>query len=113
MLKNATLSDCLQYRYTLTRQWDERLPLLAVMFNPSTADAQVDDPTISLLSNIASHNGYGRLTVVNLIPYRSSTPALAIDSVVREGGLPADVDHPLQVNLRHIREQAAASPALL
>jgi hypothetical protein len=52
------------------------------MFNPSTADHERDDPTITLLCHIASHNGYGGIVVCNAIPLRSSTPADAIDMVM-------------------------------
>lgn len=80
-LGTASLSKCGTYRWTLTRQWDERPKLLVCMFNPSTADADQDDPTINLLCHIASHNGYGGIVVVNAIPLRSPTPAEAIDMV--------------------------------
>jgi DNA (cytosine-5)-methyltransferase 1 len=44
------------------------------MFNPSTADSSIDDPTITLLCHVAAHNGYGGIVVVNGIPLRSSAP---------------------------------------
>lgn len=78
MHRSAEISPCGTYRWTLTRQWDERPKLVVCMFNPSTADAEVDDPTIKLLCHIASHNGYGGIVVVNAIPLRSPTPADAI-----------------------------------
>lgn len=81
MNKTAQLSPCARYRYTLTRTWDDRPKLLVCMFNPSTADHTIDDPTISLLCHIASHNGYGGIVVVNAIPLRSSRPADAIAMV--------------------------------
>ncbi|MDI3258447.1 MAG: DUF1643 domain-containing protein [Sinobacteraceae bacterium] len=78
MIRTAWISDGGTYRWTLTRKWDDRPMLLVLMFNPSTADAEVDDPTISLLCWIASFNGYGGIVVVNLIPLRSSDPAEAV-----------------------------------
>jgi hypothetical protein len=77
--KTAKLSDCGAYRFLLTRTWDDRPVLLVVMFNPSTADHEVDDPTIILLCHIAAHNGYGGIVVCNGIPLRSSTPDAAIE----------------------------------
>lgn len=44
--KAAVLSDDGRYRYRLTRRWDDRSMVVWVMLNPSTADAEVDDPTI-------------------------------------------------------------------
>ena len=107
------MSDCQTYRYVLERRWDHRPLVLALMFNPSAADAEIDDPTISLLSHIASHNGYGAVTVVNLIPYRSPEPAGAVEMVRQTGGLPVDKAHALQVNLSHIKQQASKASAML
>ena len=46
LLRTATISDDGVYRYRLGRRWDDRSPVLFVMLNPSTADADIDDPTI-------------------------------------------------------------------
>lgn len=78
---SAKLSPCGQYRTTLTRIWDARPMLLVCMFNPSTADWREDDPTVHLVCQIAAHNGFGGITVVNGIPLRSSSPAAAADMV--------------------------------
>lgn len=75
----ATLSPGGAYRFLLTRYWDERPQLVVCMFNPSTADHQTDDPTVTLLMQLAAHNGYGGIRVVNGIPLRSSTPAEALE----------------------------------
>lgn len=78
--RSAVVSDCGRFRWILGREWDDRPRLVVCMFNPSRADADADDPTMSQISAIASHNGFGALTVVNLCPLRSSTmaPALAM-----------------------------------
>lgn len=78
MIRDARISACGRYRFTLERKWDDRPIVLACMFNPSDADHLIDDPTITLLMQIASHNGFGGLIVVNAIPLRSSTPGAAI-----------------------------------
>jgi hypothetical protein len=73
----ATISECGQYRYLLWRVWDTSLPTVAfVMLNPSTADAQADDPTIRRCVAFARDWGYGRLDVVNLFPLRATNPAV-------------------------------------
>ncbi|MCC6428308.1 MAG: DUF1643 domain-containing protein [Phycisphaerales bacterium] len=72
----AALSPCGKYRYELTRFWDGRKPAIAfVMLNPSTADAQVDDPTIRRCIGFAQAWGYGELRVYNLFALRATEPA--------------------------------------
>ncbi|MDB5813514.1 MAG: hypothetical protein JWN23_631 [Rhodocyclales bacterium] len=114
MKRSAQLSTCGTYRFTLTREWDERPKLLVCMFNPSTADAEVDDPTISLVCHIASHNGYGGIAVVNAIPLRCSVPQPAIEMVMtwdkRQDWHARDR---LQENLSVINDQAGKCGAVL
>lgn len=114
MKRTASISPCGNYRWTLTRVWDERPMLLVVMFNPSTANAEVDDPTISLLCWIASHAGYGGFTVVNLIPLRSPLPELAIDMVRHFDTAPDwEARDALQRNLSVIDGQVREAGAIL
>ncbi|MDW3683048.1 DUF1643 domain-containing protein [Cupriavidus sp. CV2] len=71
----AIISDCEQYRYRLWREWDRTRPGLGfIMLNPSTADHQVNDPTITRCLQRALAGRYGRLEVVNLFPLRSTDP---------------------------------------
>lgn len=64
------------FRYTLWREWDREAPRLAwVLLNPSTADADVDDPTIRRCMSFAWRWGYGSIEVVNLYAWRASKPA--------------------------------------
>jgi hypothetical protein len=75
MKKDAVISDCGQYRYSLTRIWDESKPkVLFVMLNPSTADAYNDDPTIRRCIGFAKAWGFGGLYVGNLFAYRATNP---------------------------------------
>lgn len=66
------------YRYLLTRIWDpSRKPAVFVMLNPSTADALVDDPTMTRIAGskgFARRTGAGGVAVVNLFGLRSTDP---------------------------------------
>ena len=65
------------YRYLLWREWDSQNPTVAfIMLNPSRADAEFNDPTITRCINFAQAWGYGRLEVVNLFAYRTAHPSL-------------------------------------
>lgn len=73
--KTAHISDDGVYRFSLVRVWDERKPrLLFVMLNPSTANADQDDPTIRKCVGFAKRLGYGSIEVVNLYAYRATDP---------------------------------------
>lgn len=76
---SATISACGRYRYRLGRSIaaldvDASRVALFVMLNPSTADALKDDPTIKRCLHFARREGCGRLDVVNLYAFRSSSP---------------------------------------
>lgn len=71
----ALISDCKKYRYILSRVWDSSLPSVTfLMLNPSTADADSDDPTIRRCINYAKSWGFGHMDVVNLFAYRATNP---------------------------------------
>lgn len=75
MIKDAYISEDGVYRYSLTRDWDETLPvMLFVMLNPSTADAVVDDQTIRRCIGFAERAYMGGLEVVNLFAFRATDP---------------------------------------
>lgn len=75
MRRGALFSECGRYRYTLTRAWDERPPLVFVMLNPSRADAEVDDPTMRRCIGFAQRLGFGGMTALNLFAWRTAHPA--------------------------------------
>lgn len=72
---SAVFSDCGRYRYVLGREWRPGLPLLTViMLNPSTADAELDDPTIRRCRGFATREGFGGMLVLNLYGLRATDP---------------------------------------
>ena len=75
ILRGASISRCGQYRYHLWREWDASLPsMLLLMLNPSIADDEQDDRTITKSMAIARFQGCGRLDVGNLGALRSTDP---------------------------------------
>lgn len=77
MRSTAIISPCGAYRYRLERVWNEASPpCVFVMLNPSTADADSDDPTIRKCSKFARWWGHGGLVVVNLFAFRATDPML-------------------------------------
>lgn len=63
------------YRYRLTRVWDEALPMVTfVLLNPSTADAATLDPTLRRCIHFANRDGFGGLVIVNLYAFRARHP---------------------------------------
>src|SRR5215217_1316798 len=73
--RGAEISACGKNRYKLWRLWDFSKPYcLFIMHNPSTADADQDDPTIRRCIAFAKSWGYGGIYVGNLIPYRATNP---------------------------------------
>ena len=75
----ALISNCGKYRTYLTRRIsgipnDETL--LFIMLNPSTADAELDDPTIRKCKGFCEQLNFGRLAVANLFDYRATDPSV-------------------------------------
>lgn len=98
MQRAALISPCGAYRYTLFRGWAPGPLATFVMCNPSTADADVDDPTIRKCIGFARRWGFGSLSVVNLFAFRATDPAELKRAGFPSGGSANDL---------HILEQCA------
>lgn len=89
MLKGAYISKDGKYRYTLWRDWrKEGESTKAVAFiglNPSTADADKDDPTIRRCIGFAKTWGFNKLIMVNLFAYRATNPKDMMEADDPEG----------------------------
>ena len=99
MERDAAMSECGRYRYRLGRTWGPGQYLLFVMLNPSTADAEEDDPTIRRCVGFAKAHQFDGIQVVNLYAWRATDPR-----DLKAAGYPVGSD-----NDNHIK--AALGPA--
>jgi hypothetical protein len=75
--RGARFSACERFRYRLWRYWPgaaRMRPLVCLMLNPSTADAELNDPTVERCERRARALGFCGLEVVNLFALRSTDP---------------------------------------
>ncbi len=76
MERDAIFDATGAYRYALTRRWRSSGRQVAfVLLNPSTADAERDDPTIRRCIGFARAWGFAAVEVVNLFAFRATEPA--------------------------------------
>lgn len=72
---SAVFSPCRNYRYTLTRDWDEGSGTVNFIgLNPSIADEIENDPTIRRCIGFAKAWGFQHLCMLNLFAYRATDP---------------------------------------
>lgn len=82
---SAVISACGKYRFRLERQVQRSAdiadksilsedPIVWVMCNPSTADAETDDATIRKCKGFTARLGRSRMIVVNVFAFRSRHP---------------------------------------
>lgn len=83
MQNDALISPCLGYRYWLSRdsksnptesKLTEKSAALFVMLNPSTADGEIDDPTIRRCRGFAKRWDCNGIIVTNLYALRATDP---------------------------------------
>lgn len=99
MIRSAVISEDQLYRYVLSRVWDKRKPILgAIWLNPSTADAEVDDPSLRRGMYFAEAAGYGGLMLCNLFAWRATNPAVIIRMDYHQAIGPLNNAHILRMN---------------
>ena len=124
--KGATISADGRYRYLLWREWrgtharrnwrwwgkdgaghemGDPKACVFIMLNPSTADGEIDDPTIRRCVGFAASLNYERLEVVNLFAHRATDPKALL--ALRHTDDPVGFD-----NQRHI-ERATSDAGLV
>lgn len=78
MMGGASIDETGKYRYSLYRDWglfgESNCQVAWIMLNPSTADAEQDDPTIRRCMRFSTLWGYDSLVVVNLYALRATNP---------------------------------------
>jgi len=75
---SAIISPCGLFRYRLERKLTPnklKSTCVFIMLNPSTADAELDDPTIRRCKGFAERFNCETLVVVNLFAFRATKPA--------------------------------------
>lgn len=76
--RDARFSEDRKYRYSLFRglgdRWETGPILLVIGLNPSTADENVDDPTIRRVIDFARRWGMESIVMMNLYAFRSTDP---------------------------------------
>lgn len=94
----ATFSADDVYRYALARIWDDHATMLVVCAtNPSTADHEQTDPTLSKLLHYAKRDGYGGLILVNVAAFRATDPRALIVENRKLAGVSVEGEHNQEV----------------
>lgn len=71
----AIMSSCEKYRYELSRKWGAGdKTILWIGMNPSTADAEFDDPTCGREMTFSKTWGYNRYLKTNILDWRATFP---------------------------------------
>lgn len=85
--RSAEISECGRYRWWLRRSWNTGQGVVCfIMLNPSTADAEIDDPTIRRCMGFARRWGFQVLDVRNLFPFRATDPKELLTVTDPSGG---------------------------
>lgn len=75
VVSTAAYSPCEQYRYVLTRTWEQPGNMVAFIgLNPSTATEVQDDKTVRRCIGFAKSWGYGSMAMLNIFAYRATDP---------------------------------------
>jgi hypothetical protein len=103
----ALFSDCGRYRPILWREWDGAPHsgyVLWIGMNPSTADGDVDDPTVRRECDFTAAWGYGSYRKCNVMDLRATHPR----SLLTPGAAPIS-----SVNLDMIVDEAKGAQIIV
>lgn len=80
------ISDCGNYKYWLTKEWDKDLPrVMYIILNPTTADSEIDNQTLKKCIGFAKGWGYGSVEVFNLFSYITKDLNI-LKNIIEENG---------------------------
>lgn len=90
VIGTAEFSSCGRYRHLLTRDWtaygiggaQERPRVVWIGMNPSTATAEVDDPTMIRVRGFTERFGYSSYAMCNVMDYRTTNPSFLTSASV-------------------------------
>ena len=86
MIRTADFNPERTQRYLLTRSWNDNLPpCLFIMLNPSTADENHLDNTLTRCLDYTMRWKYGKMVVANIFALRSTDPSGLMDYPVPIG----------------------------
>ena len=84
--KGAELSNDRVYRYSLWRKWSKsKAMIMFIGLNPSTADENEDDSTLTRCVNFAKAWGYGGIYMMNLFALRTKAPKILLKHPLPNG----------------------------
>lgn len=121
---SAVISECGAYRYRLDRDIQPEGLIFAYFgINPSTADHEIDDPTVKKWRGFSSRNNVRKFIVGNVFAFRSTNPkGLKLtgdpfgperDAYLSQIILEADVLVPCWGNLDKMPKELRWAPAVL
>jgi hypothetical protein len=84
MNQGADFSTDGKYRFALWRIWNDKPLIMFIGLNPSTANAQKNDPTINRVMRFAYDWGYGGVFMMNLFPFITAYPSMLIKDRMEE-----------------------------
>lgn len=78
----AEFSSDKKHRYVLWRIWDDTKPVaMCIGLNPSNANSEKNDPTITRTCSVLKQLGFGGLRMVNIFTYITSDPNQVLNQV--------------------------------
>lgn len=98
MENECIFSSDRKYRYVLKHSWIDMFDtkekaIVWIALNPSTADENKLDPTLTRIRNFSSDNGFNTFYMLNLFAYRATNPK---DMLLQED--PIGIDNNYWIN---------------